>query len=242
MNATGTPSLTVPRWVLRWCTWYTRGLEAEVSEARQAEIASDLHEHRASEGGAGQPPWKVDAVILARAVAGVPADLSWRADRIAGGEVDRPRLWRNRRREIIALMVFLTGVAVTGGGSYLYYRIARALSSETITYLPKAVFPIIALTLVGALGCALLIRPASRAWGAVLLVLPSIWLPHVAMHLLTTISATGSAIIGLDVSGWDRNALAASVTLVVFFSASAAWNFTIRRRTPESTTIERTNR
>ncbi len=239
MTTTQTPSLTVPRWVLRWCAWYTRGLEEALAEARQAEIASDMHEHRASECGAGQPSWKVDAVILARAVAGVPADLSWRADRIAGGEVDRPRLWRNRRRELFALLVFLTGVGVTGGGGYLYYRIARALSSETITYLPKAVFPIIASTLVGALGCALLIRPPL---GQGALVFPSIWLPRIAVHLLTTISATGSAVMGGDGSRWDAYAFAASTALVVFFSASAAWNFTIRRRAPEHATIERTNR
>ena len=60
------------RWVARWVRWYTRGLPEPVATARRAELASDLHEQSAQprerrpRGGA-----------LARALRGVPADVTW---------------------------------------------------------------------------------------------------------------------------------------------------------------------
>ena len=59
------------RWVAGWVRWYTRGLPEPVATARRAELASDLYEQSA------QPRERPDHGALARALRGVPADVTW---------------------------------------------------------------------------------------------------------------------------------------------------------------------
>ena len=230
MMATHGSSLSVARWVLKWCTWYTRGLDPVVARDRQDEVASDIHEQRALAAEIGTPDWKVDSVTLRRAIAGAPADLSWRAERITDRMVDRPTHGANRRREMFAFLTFLAGVSLAGFGGYLYFRIVRALTMDVITYLPKAVFPIIALTLAALLGCSLFIPPATRGWASLILILPSLWLPGAAVNLLYTISATASGIVGSNPERWHSYAYVITTALVALFAASALWRLTLHRR------------
>ena len=62
--------------VLRWCDLYTHGLPAEVAADRQAELLSDLHDHRTAV--LGRPRSTIRRDVIVRAALGVPADLSWR--------------------------------------------------------------------------------------------------------------------------------------------------------------------
>ena len=232
MNAESGTALGVPRLVLRWCLWYTRGLDSEVARDRQNELASDLHEQLATAQASGVDGWKTHASILARAIAGAPADLSWRAGRLGAGEIVQAVHRRNRINEAFALVVFLVGITVVGGGIYLYARLVRALDLQVITYVPGATAPIIVLTLIGLIGCGLLLRRSTRGWGSLLLILPSAVLPILAVGLLYTISATAGAFIGYDPARSDGFASVGSAILVFLFAFSAFWWLVIDRRAP----------
>jgi hypothetical protein len=68
------------RLALWWVDRYTRGLPDAEREARRAEIASDVWEHRAAAGAAPG----VQLATASRCLRGVPADLSWRRSRTRG--------------------------------------------------------------------------------------------------------------------------------------------------------------
>lgn len=65
------------RLALWWVERYTRGLDPSVREERRAELASDLWEHRATDGAT----WATQLAIVSRCLRGAPADLSWRRSR-----------------------------------------------------------------------------------------------------------------------------------------------------------------
>ena len=73
------PSDLAARFTLRWARTYTRRLPPETREARMAEIASDLWEHRHESEEAGVQESDAALQILARCLAGMPADLAWRS-------------------------------------------------------------------------------------------------------------------------------------------------------------------
>jgi hypothetical protein len=66
------------RAAMAWTRWYTRRLPSGLGDARRAELASDLHEHRAEARDSGEPERRTSVEIAARLVEGMPADLSWR--------------------------------------------------------------------------------------------------------------------------------------------------------------------
>jgi len=61
-----------------WVRLYTRGLPADLRTARQAELESDLWEHEHWRTTEGLRPGRMGFEIVARLVAGMAADLSWR--------------------------------------------------------------------------------------------------------------------------------------------------------------------
>jgi hypothetical protein len=62
----------------RWVHAYTRGLDAEVRDARCAEIDSDIFEHQQIGTNHGQR--RVGAAIAGRTLRGVLGDLAWRRE------------------------------------------------------------------------------------------------------------------------------------------------------------------
>jgi len=68
-----------------WTRAYTRGLPADVSAERRAEIASDVFEQFADDGAARA----TGTAIVGRTLRGVPADLTWR--------IEERRMLRNHR-------------------------------------------------------------------------------------------------------------------------------------------------
>ncbi len=64
--------------VMSWSSVYTRRLPFLTAEARRAELASDLWEHRTAARRAQAADLAVAAAILRRMLGGIPADLSWR--------------------------------------------------------------------------------------------------------------------------------------------------------------------
>ena len=68
--------------VLGWVRLYTLGSEIGARNDRRAEIESDLWEHRNHSASDGEESSVTSVSILGRCVAGIPADLSWRASQI----------------------------------------------------------------------------------------------------------------------------------------------------------------
>jgi hypothetical protein len=62
-----------------WVRAYTAHLEPTVRDTRRAELASDLWEHEADAQQMGLGSLRVNAQMLRRLLAGIPADLLWRS-------------------------------------------------------------------------------------------------------------------------------------------------------------------
>jgi hypothetical protein len=62
----------------RWVRAYTAHLDPDQRDTRRAELASDLWEHEAYAQRLGLRSLRVNAQMLRRLLAGIPADLSWR--------------------------------------------------------------------------------------------------------------------------------------------------------------------
>ena len=77
MNVKHRPTLA-SRLTHRWVRVYTAHLDPARRDTRRAELASDLWEHEAEAKRKGLGSLRVNAQILRRLLAGIPADLSWR--------------------------------------------------------------------------------------------------------------------------------------------------------------------
>ena len=77
--------------VLAWCDWYTRGLPDDVASARRDELTADLHDHRVDASRRDEVDGRLARAVVARALLGAPADLSWRSHQL--------RIARSARRQ-----------------------------------------------------------------------------------------------------------------------------------------------
>jgi hypothetical protein len=99
-----------------WVALYTRGLPVDRRDARRAEISSDLWEqcYDGSRDGSGS----VSVSVLGRVLAGVPADISWRAEerRFARNGSAMDASWMLQRQIfIIPGISVLVGVVTLAG-------------------------------------------------------------------------------------------------------------------------------
>jgi hypothetical protein len=76
--------------VLGWARTYTHGLDDDARDRRLAELASDCHEQRRWGGEVGASPAAVATSMVARTLAGMPADLLWRQGQIAASRDRSP--------------------------------------------------------------------------------------------------------------------------------------------------------
>jgi hypothetical protein len=74
-----------------WVHLYTRRLDADLRASRIAEIESDLWEHRRETEEAGADPSDAGLQVLARCLAGIPADLAWRSGAARSARSSRRR-------------------------------------------------------------------------------------------------------------------------------------------------------
>jgi hypothetical protein len=79
ITAAGDRSARLVRW---WARRYTAGLHPVTAASRRAEIDSDLAEHERFRRDAGWPTTRLSHERLRRTLAGVPADIGWRYDRL----------------------------------------------------------------------------------------------------------------------------------------------------------------
>jgi hypothetical protein len=72
-----------------WVAIYTKGLPAELRDARRAEIDSDLWEQRQVAGLDDEPPGETALQLFARLLLGIPSDITWRAQAGLSARIDR---------------------------------------------------------------------------------------------------------------------------------------------------------
>lgn len=96
---------------LSWVRLYTRRLEADIRGSRIAEIESDLWEHRREAEEAGTEPSDAGLQVLARCLAGMPADLAWRSGAARRARVNR---WREPMNDVIRRSWWLVPAVLVG--------------------------------------------------------------------------------------------------------------------------------
>jgi len=124
--------------IRRWVRLYTLGLEKDARHQRRAEIDSDLWEHRSHAATEGEGSAATSLSILGRWVAGVPADLSWRALQRRGGRTAQEGIMPNTiNRHWWQLLAALTAVATVYAGirQFLTDEVSAGVSSGKVAAL-----------------------------------------------------------------------------------------------------------
>jgi hypothetical protein len=112
-------STRLVRW---WTRRYTAGLDQRTTAFRRAEIDSDLAEHDRFRSETGWPTSRIGRERVRRLLAGVPADLGWRHDRL-----------RVRARPVVTtIMLPVTTVAQLLLAAYYFAFSAYLLGSSAL--------------------------------------------------------------------------------------------------------------
>lgn len=215
------PYRTAARRVLRWCAWYTRGLDPHIAAERRDEIASDLHEEAAWAEDSGLSPSRAARVMLLRALRGVAADLSWRSHVLRG--TDRAALAELRLdragRGLSALLMFL-GLGLTGLG---LFALIRSLDTRSTSVAPAfELLPVMFLTCLALLGTILSAVRRTRLIGATSLIFPAAWMINFSVQLLWYSSATVQMLV-TRLDTLPTFVIAASLGLVLIPAGAAFW-------------------
>ncbi|MEP6478680.1 MAG: hypothetical protein ABJB03_04765 [Rhodoglobus sp.] len=226
------------RVVTRWCEFYTRDLDPKIAEERRNELASDLHEEGASATGSGLG---LGASVATRAIAGAPADLSWRRSerRVADREAGRDFAARWQRDGAVTATAVL-GTAMLAWGLFALVRLGiGALNDYGVPYsdfLPMMLGSVVA----DACGLVLLSRARTRSLGALWLAAASYGLVNTATRSLFYTSATISSIYYANFANMGLADAAVRVAVVcvgLFFLTNAVLWFALRSRKQRPTSM-----
>ena len=232
---TSTPYHHAVHRVSRWCSWYTRKVDAEVAAARRDELASDLYEHAIWADESGTTPRAVARAILSRALRGAPADLSWRhAQRRQVALADPTGFRRHRVEGAVSALVLVVASAVLGWGLFVLTRIALSVIGEQIRPGSATALTIASSTVLAVGGLVLLSRRRTRVLGALVMVLASFGLVHFGLFQLYALSATVGALT-FTMPGWDLASNSLIAGLGLFFTAAAIWWWPEHRTAPADT-------
>lgn len=108
ITAAGGRSARLVRW---WARRYTAGLDPVTAASRRAEIDSDLADHERFRRDADWSTTRLSHERLRRTLAGVPADIGWRYDRLRHG---------TNRHGVTSLLGLVTTVAQLALAAYLF--------------------------------------------------------------------------------------------------------------------------
>lgn len=212
------------RLIARWCELYTRGLEPAVAAARRDELASDLFEHAASDPKAG-------AAMLSRAIRGVPADLAWRYEQRRAAQPKLPLATRVLSGGV-ATLTAAAAAALIGLGVFAIWRrvfgLARRVSLSFDPPSDNGAW-IVGLTLLAAVGAALLLRDRTRALGALTLAASTLLIYFVHLDFSAQ-SVTVAELAGVPEWGVALWSLIGCLACL-FLSAAVLW-LPRRRETP----------
>lgn len=215
---------------LRWCAWYTRGLDGRVAAARQDEIASDLHEQASWAVDHGWTSRELARSIRSRQLRGAPADLRWR--------LTQARVANRRSRLELRLGAFVLAAVVTSGSAlvglagFALFRVVQA--GGPVEALAQTWAVTVLATVALAAVCLAVVR-RTRVAGALLLLIPALSIPVLTGSTLWYVSATMQSVAQLT-PWWIIAATVAGVALsVLYLSAAAYWWL---NRPPSPTPVE----
>lgn len=213
------------RWVLAWCAFYTRGIDADLAALRRDELASDLFEQAAWGDDQGLGPRHVSATIVSRALRGAAADLLWRRGALRSmADLDGAGWARHRRREGLATAVVLVlAAALVSWGVYVVARATAAAATGDIRWGSDTYLALCAFSAMAACGLVLLMRRRTRWLGALWMAAPSAALIHLGLFQLFTVSATIGVLLN-SMPAWGlANGLATAGLLTLFIAAAVWW-------------------
>jgi hypothetical protein len=221
--------------VSRWCSWYTREVDAQAADIRRDELASDLYEHAVWADQSGATPEAVARAIFSRAVRGAPADLTWRyAQRRKLALADPVGFRVNRVDNAVSALILIVACTVLGWGTFVLARIMLSVMAEQIRPSSPTSLIVAAFTVLTIGAVALLSRRRKRALGAMIMVLPSVGLVHFGLFQLYSLSATVGALT-FTMPGWELASTSLSAGLSLFFVAAAIWSWPERRTSSDDT-------
>jgi hypothetical protein len=180
------------RVTLAWAGRYTRGLPPGVADDRRAELAADLHDHRAAAAAFGLGRAATSRTVVRRMLLGVPADLSWRRDqlRVVSG---RPSEATMANRSFSRVQVGITVLALPFLALSLAGAVSVIVGSVTQPGPPEVSlgWGLVALCCAGAISAGLAVQVSRRRAGLVLVAVGVLavgamlfWLPPVGMGAL----------------------------------------------------------
>ncbi len=118
----GLPNNRSARLVRWWVRRYTAGLDQRTATFRSAEIDSDVAEHDRFRRDTGWPASRIGRERLQRLLAGAPADIGWRHD----------RLRVPARRGVTSIMLSVTTIAQLLLATYFLAFAAYLLGSSVL--------------------------------------------------------------------------------------------------------------
>ncbi|PPG50947.1 hypothetical protein C5C36_13730 [Rathayibacter sp. AY1G1] len=183
---------------LRWCRFYTRGLDPHFAVERADEIASDLFEHTRWAQEAEQVPARTAHQIRSRTLRGVGSDLLWRRARLHEGSADvlfNARVGSLSTALWAVVFVLVLASVVFGGWASIRLATESPMPFDTVA-------PVYAATAAAALALLLLLHHRTRSAGAVLGAVAVSVLPTIAVDALWYVSATVPVLVS-SVSSLD---------------------------------------
>ena len=217
---------------LRWCRFYTRGLDPHFATERAEEIASDLFEHTRWAEEREQAPRRTARQIASRTVRGAGADLLWRRARLHEGSAEvlfdaRVGSLSTALRAVVFVLV-LASVVVGGWASI------RLVTESPVPFATTA--PVFAATAVAALALLLLLHHRTRRAGAVLGAVAVSVLPTVAVDALWYVSATVPVLVSSVPSLDLLLLLLGNAQGLVLLAAALCWSIARRPTGSQVTT------
>lgn len=151
--------------VLGWAHAYTRGLPGTTRQRRIDELTSDCHEHRHWGREVGAPTVAVAASMVARTLAGMPADVLWRQHEVATARDQSPNprgavMGRWMKDNWWIALAVVTGAFVTTMGVGLPFE-----DRTTGALVGGIVIALLGLTTLAGT----VVRRRRRAWGDVMI-------------------------------------------------------------------------
>jgi hypothetical protein len=223
--------------VLRWARAYTRGIDEQARARRLAELASDCCEQRRWGDEVGASPAAVATSVVARTLAGMPADLLWRQVQLAAS---RDRSLNPGGRSMGRWMKdnWWVALAVPVGAMTIALGLTTALDDGTTGELAAgALITVLGLTTLTGVW----LRRTRRVRGDVMIAVgtlplfPFFWtivLPVLGLLVLipATLDAADASAAGASAPGEERRTIGrATATLVSLVTAATFASLVIGR-------------
>jgi hypothetical protein len=183
--------------VRRWVELYTRGLAAELRDARRAEIESDLWAQAEEAENVGRGSSSVEVEMLTRLALGMPADIGWRRSHRRGSVAANRKeiaLREPRSHQVLTVIgVALTAldlvlaalglVNIQGDSDPADVLVASAKAVAMMSGLALALVGLLFVSRSPAAGRKMVIAGSAVAGGMFLILLPWMWIAGLPLIL-----------------------------------------------------------